>query len=163
MQVFKTFLKVLRKHLGIATLYVVLFMAVGAAMTLMDDSRQMFEQTRLDICVFDEDGTPESKALCALIGQKHNLVTLENNDDVILDALYYERVNSVLTIKRGYGENLAAGDTEGLLESRHFHESYTSSSFSTNMSARCVRLSQAAILLRMPSHMQRRHLQRKYP
>ena len=125
MQVFKTFLKVLRKHLGIAALYIVLFLAVGAAMTLMDDSRQMFEQTRLDICVFDEDGTPESKALCALIGQKHNLVTLEKNDDVILDALYYERVNYVLTIKRGYGEKLAAGDTEGLLESRHFHESYS--------------------------------------
>ena len=161
MQVFKTFLKVLRKHLGIAALYVVLFMAVGAAMTLMDDSRQMFEQTRLDICVFDEDGTPESKALCALIGQKHDLVTLEKNDDVILDALYYERVNYVLTIKRGYGEKLAAGDTEAGISTRAIPRS-TPSSSSTNMSVRCVRLSRAAIPLRMPSHMQRRHLQRKY-
>ena len=125
MQVFKTFLKVLRKHMFSAVIYVVLFLAVGVAMTVMDDTKKNFEQTKLALCVFDEDNSPESRALCELLGQKHDLVTLENDKDTILDALYYVRVDYVLTIRSGYAEKLAAGKTDGLFESRHLHESYS--------------------------------------
>lgn len=124
MQVFKTFFKVLRKHFPVAVIYITVFLAVGVVMTFMNDSRALFEQTRLNVCLFDEDNTPASRALCGLIGKKHTVVTLENDTDTILDALYYDRVNYVLTVRRGYAEKLAAGQTEGLFESRHMHDSY---------------------------------------
>ena len=125
MQVFKTFLKVLWKHLPVAFTYVVLFMLVGIAMTVMDDSHAAFEQTKLNICLFDEDDTPASRALCTLIGEKNCLVETENDTDKLLDALYYERVDYVLTIKSGYAEKLASGQTDALFESLHLHDSYS--------------------------------------
>ena len=124
MQVFKTFFKVLRKHLPVAFIYIAIFLAVGVAMTFMDNSNAVFEETRLNVCLFDEDDTPASRALCELIAQKHKIVTLKNDEDTILDALYYDRADFVLTIRSGYAEKLAAGQTDGLFESRHLHESY---------------------------------------
>lgn len=124
MQVFKTFFKVMQKHLSVASIYIIVFALVGMTMAGMDHQQAVFADKKLDICVFDADGTAESRALCELIAKKHNIVTLENDSDVILDALYYERADYVLTVSKGYAEKLAAGETDGLLESRHLHESY---------------------------------------
>lgn len=94
-------------------------------MAVSNFSSSMFEQTALNICVFDEDNTAESRALIDFISKKNNIVELENDRDTILDALYYERANYVLTIKKGYADNLAAGSTDGLFENMKLHDSYS--------------------------------------
>lgn len=124
MRVFKTFLKVLSKKLHSAIIYFVVFMAIGIVMTYNNDYH-MFEQTKLKICIFDEDDTPESKLLCDFIAADNTIVELENDRDVLIDALYYERANFILTIRKGYAENLTAGNTQDLFESQHMHDSYS--------------------------------------
>ncbi|MBQ3939772.1 MAG: ABC transporter permease [Oscillospiraceae bacterium] len=126
MPVFKAYLKVLRRKAPVAMIYLLVFLAISVAMTLSSDSTaEKFEDTKMNICIFDEDGTDASRALCDLIGNRHHLVTLENTRDTLLDALYYERVSFVLTVRKGYAEKLAAQQTDGLFESLHLHDSYS--------------------------------------
>ena len=125
MQVFNTYMKVLKSKLPLTIVYVAVFLAIFIAMTAADNSSTMFERVEMNVCVFDEDDTPESHALCELIADKNNIVELENDRDVIIDALYYERANYILTIKKGYAEQLAAGGIDDLFESFHMHDSYS--------------------------------------
>lgn len=125
MQVFNAFMKVLKKHIGAAMLWVVIFLIISFTVANNADVGKLkFESTKMDICVFDEDNTEASKALTEFLGKKHNIVTVENDKDHILDALYYGRADYIMTIKSGYGQKLAAGDTEELFTSYHVHDSY---------------------------------------
>lgn len=119
-------MKILQKRLGVAMIWVVVFLFISVIVSNTAEDNNAFADTKLDVCVFDEDGTEASKALAEFIGTKHNIITLNNNKDDILDALYYETADYVLTIKEGYAEKLAAGDTEGLFSNYHVHDSYSS-------------------------------------
>lgn len=125
MQVFNAFMKVLRKRIGTAMIWVVIFLIIS--FTIANNAgtgKPKFESTKMDICVFDEDNTEASKALTEFLGKKHNIVTVENDKDHILDALYYGRADYIMTIKEGYEQKLAAGDIEELFTSYHVHDSY---------------------------------------
>lgn len=124
MQVFKAFFKVLRTKLPTAMIYVSIFLIISIIMTDTSASENKFEASRLRVCVFDEDETEASRALTEYIGKNHDLVKIEDNEDEILDALYYGRAGYVLTIKEGYEEKLAHGDTEELFTNYHVHDSY---------------------------------------
>ncbi|MBO5447694.1 MAG: ABC transporter permease [Ruminococcus sp.] len=125
MQVFNAFMKVLRKRIGTAMIWVVIFLIISFTIANNADTGKLkFESTKMDICVFDEDNTEASKALTEFLGKKHNIVTVENDKDHILDALYYGRADYIMTIKEGYEQKLAAGDTEELFTSYHVHDSY---------------------------------------
>lgn len=118
-------MKVLKKHLGAAMIWVVIFLIISFTVANNADVGKLkFESTKMDICVFDEDNTEASKALTEFLGKKHNIVTIENDKDHILDALYYGRADYIMTIKEGYGQKLAAGDTEDLFTSYHVHDTY---------------------------------------
>ncbi len=125
MQVFNAFMKILKRKMFIALIYAVVFIAVALAITFSDNTTSMFEQTRLNVCLFDEDNTAESRALCDLIAERNDIRELANDRDTIIDALYYERVDYVLTIKSGYANKLANGNTDALFESMNLHDSYS--------------------------------------
>ncbi|MCH5192598.1 MAG: ABC transporter permease [Oscillospiraceae bacterium] len=125
MQVFKTFMKIIRSKMGVAMIYVGVFLGISIPMATSSTSSEMFaQQTKIDICIFDEDNTSESRALTDLIGQRQNIVQLENDRDAVIDALYYARANYVLIINEGYAEKLASGDTDELFGNYHMHDSY---------------------------------------
>lgn len=118
-------MKVLRKRIGVAMIWVVIFLIISFTVANNADVGKLkFESTKMDICVFDEDNTEASKALTKFLGKKHNIVTVENDKDHILDALYYGRADYIMTIKSGYEQKLAAGDIEELFTSYHVHDSY---------------------------------------
>lgn len=125
MQVFKTFMKVLKKHLGIVCIYIGIFFAISIPMSKVSRGTEAFRPSRIDICIFDEDDTPESRALIDHILSRNDRVELKNDEDVIMDALYYCTADYVLTINKGYAEKLAAGEMEDLFTSSHMHDSYS--------------------------------------
>ena len=127
MQVFKVFFKVLWKgHKVPIIIYTIIFLVLAFMFAYMgSDGEKMFEQTELNICFFDEDNSEESRSLIDFIGENNNVVSLENDNDVIIDALYYKRVDCVLIIKNGYSENLASGNTDKLFEMRKMHSGYS--------------------------------------
>lgn len=125
MQVFKAMIKVMRKRLPSALIYIIVFVVISIIVTNASTKDNKFEVTKLDICVFDEDDTPESRALTDFIGKTNDIVEIENDRDTIIDALYYKRINYALIINKGYAERLAAGDTADLFGSYHIDENYS--------------------------------------
>ncbi|MBR1764984.1 MAG: ABC transporter permease [Ruminococcus sp.] len=124
MKVFELFFRVLKKHLVTTIIYIVVFLFISVQFVKNEDKQLSFEETKLDIVVFDEDDTDASRSLKEFIGKKHDLGELDRRDDAILDALYYEEYDAAIVIKKGYSEALAAGRTGGLFESYHVHDSY---------------------------------------
>ena len=103
MQVFNAFLKVLRKKMPVAMIWIIIFLIISIIFVKTNNSTFTFEEKRFSICVLDEDQTPESKALTAFLGERHELISLPAEDEEeILDALYYERADYVMTIPTGY-------------------------------------------------------------
>lgn len=124
MQVFNVFFKVLKKKMPVSLIYIIVFVSIAIPMSKIGSKDSTFKASKLDVCVFDEDGTTESAALTELIGKKHKLVEVENNKDAITDALYYESADYILIINKGYSEKLSAGETDGLFSTYHMHDSY---------------------------------------
>lgn len=122
MQVFNAFMKVLKKKLPVALIYVIVFLSIAIPMSKSGSAANTFEATSLNICIFDEDNTEESRALSEFLGINHKLVELKNDRDTIMDALYYERADYVLIIHQGYAERLNTGDD--LFSSCHMADSY---------------------------------------
>ena len=125
MQVFNVYMKVLKKKLSTAFIYLAVFLTLAVFMpSTAGGGAGEFSKTRLDICVFDEDDSPESRALVEHLKKEHKLVALEKDKDVITDALYYGRADYVMSIKEGYGSALGQGETDGLFENYHMHDGY---------------------------------------
>ena len=125
MQVFNTFIKIIKSKLPVAMIYIGVFLGIAMPMSMFGTAPDMFAQTRIKICIFDEDNTAESRSLTDFITQKHDVVSLENDRDAIIDALYYEHTDYVLIINEGYAEKLTSGDTENIFGSYHMHYSYS--------------------------------------
>ena len=115
----------MKSKIVVVIIYIVIFIAISLGMTLSDNSSTSFEQTSLNVCVFDEDDSSASHALIDAISQRNKIVEIENDRDVLIDALYYERANYVLTIKKGFEEKLVSGDTNETLESMHLDDTYS--------------------------------------
>ena len=125
MQVFKAMFKVIKKRLPSAMAYIIVFIVISvfAASTSSKDNK--FEVTKLKICIFDEDDTPESRELSDFIAKNNDIVEIENDRDVIIDSLYYKRADYVLIINEGYAERLRAGDTADVFGSYCLDESFS--------------------------------------
>ena len=125
MQVFKAMLKVMKKRLPSAMIYVVVFIVVSVIVSSAATKDNSFEASRLRICIFDEDNTQESHALAEFIGKRNDIVEIENDRDAIIDALYYQWANYALIINKGYAEKIAAGDTSDLFGSYCLDERFS--------------------------------------
>ena len=124
MQVFKAFLRILRKKLPTAMIWVVVFLIIAVGVTTNNSSPFSFTENQFNICVFDEDQTPESQALVAYLGKHHNLVSVKQEQDTILDMLYDGRIDYAMTIAKGYAENLQAGKTDTLFTHYYLDDRY---------------------------------------
>ncbi len=125
MQVFKAYLKITKKNLPMVFMYVGLFFILLTFFVGSNSEDSSFEAKRLCVSVIDMDNSPASAALTEFIGKNHDLVEIENDKDKILDALYYTRTDYVLTIKEGYADKIATGETSGLFTNCKIPDSYT--------------------------------------
>lgn len=127
MQVFKTFFKIAKKKIPSAMIYIIVFIVINAIVSAQLSSEEnSYSNTRLTVCVIDEDNTSASRALTEYIGERHELSDISTDEDTILEGLYYGRIDYVLTIKSGYSENLSKGVTEGLFTNNQVPGSFTS-------------------------------------
>ncbi len=133
MQVFKTFLKVLKKNMGVSMIYIIIFMVIAYMMSTASSDKKEYEASKLDVGIIDMDNSDESKALSDYISDNHNLVEIENDKDEMLDSLYYRTVDVIITINEGYSEKLAGGETDGLITSRSIEGTYSESYFENQL------------------------------
>ena len=134
MQVFKAFLRILRKKLLTAMIWVVVFLIIAVGVTTNNSSPFSFTENQFNICVFDEDQTPESQALVSYLGKHHNLVSVKQEQNTILDMLYDERIDYAMTIAKGYAENLQAGKTDTLFTHYYLDDRYANTLLDSTLS-----------------------------
>lgn len=125
MQVFKLFMKVLKKNLPVVFIYIGIFLVIAVIMSKNSTTDNSFKEVKLDVSIIDDDNSQASKALTDFIESKHNIISIENNKDKILDAMFYSRVDYVLTIKSGYEEKIKSGNTTELFTNFRVHDSYS--------------------------------------
>lgn len=108
MQVFKAFMKTAYKSFPSIMLYFIIFTALALLMAFAytDTSSSSFKSVELNIGIVDNDNSYASAALIEYLDSMHELHTLENQKDVLLDRLFYRDVEYILVIPEHFEENL---------------------------------------------------------
>lgn len=112
MQVFKCFFKIVKKNAVGMGIYFGVFLLLSVFMSQFtaDTQKVQYEDARLSIAVIDRDGSEASRALTEYMGNRHDLVELNDEKEEIQDALFARLVEYVLIIPEGFGEGLASED-----------------------------------------------------
>ena len=118
MQAFNGYLKVLKKNLGGAFIYIVIFMVITVCFSNVseDPVNTAFAMEKLDIAVIDRDNTELSKGFKDYLGTIHNLVEIDDDKEALQDNLFYRNVSYILFIPQGYSDQLTKGNIDHLVE-----------------------------------------------
>ena len=127
MQVFKVFLKILSKRIATPIIYISVFLAISIIMATQSNDITQYTDKKLDINVIDLDNSDASHSLIDFLSENHNVKEIEYDHDKILDDIYYQNTDYVLTINKDYSQKLEQGETEGLLSNYQIPGSYASS------------------------------------
>lgn len=128
MQVSKAFFKSLRKFLPINLMYFVIFCVIALAATNVntDSEASVFKTASLEIGFIDKDCSAASEALCAYLKTLHTLTPLADNEETLLDGLFYRTIDYILILPDGFEKNLLSGADENLYETVQIPGVYSS-------------------------------------
>lgn len=133
MQVFKLAFKILKKNLG----SVILFFGIFFVMVLLIssvNSEDPITTTKLKVAIRDLDNTTASQSFVEWLGEEHEIVEADFEDeDALLAKLYYHEITYAITIDEGFFEKLQNGQTEGLFTVSKLPTSYTSELFESQL------------------------------
>lgn len=124
MTVFKSYFKILKKSIGIIILYTVIFLSFGIIAT-SSSSSSGFVASKPDVVVNNNDNTKLTDSLVKYIEKNANVVVVDGNID---DALFYQIIDEVVTIKENYTNDLLDGKNVSL-ETRSLPTSGSASYF----------------------------------
>lgn len=133
MTVFNAFMKVVLKRLRTSMIYIVIFVSICVGLAINSKPADSFTDYTLDISINDLDDTPASRAIAEYIADNHNVVETITDKDDILDSLFYLKTDIVLTINKGYSENLAKGQTDELFSAYRIPDSYYAELFDSQI------------------------------
>lgn len=146
MNVFKAYIKLIPSFCPSILLYGMLF-AFLLLMTVnssdeMSINASDFGDFSVSAAIFDEDNSPESKALVKFIEESPNVTVMEVKPENLQDNLFYRRINYALTVNKGYGEGLRSGNTKGIMFSEVISNSTSAAFFDSMLSSyvSCVSL-----------------------
>ena len=78
---------------------------------------KQFQVSSVNLCIFDEDQSTASAALSDYLSSLHHIVSLNSSDrDTLQDNMYYYQIDYVLTIPKGFEQNLTSQSIENLVE-----------------------------------------------
>ncbi|BBF42904.1 hypothetical protein lbkm_1590 [Lachnospiraceae bacterium KM106-2] len=115
MQIFKLFYKIAKKERGTILLYtgisLLLFMINANYSYTASDQ---FKESKSTIAIIDRDQTELSKGIQRHFKKTQNVTSLKDQKEAFQDALYYEAVDYILIIPKGYEKEITAGKNSKL-------------------------------------------------
>lgn len=113
MQVFKTYFKILKKHLTPILIYGAIFLGITILTTssYRNEEAGQFKLKKVPTLVINEDG--QSEFIDGFLKYMEKYVTyveVENNENAKKDALFYRKVEYIMTIPKGFTESFLAGE-----------------------------------------------------
>ncbi len=111
MTVFKGYLKIIRKNLGVIFTYTAIFLAISILITelMPEKQRESFQAEKLNITIVDEDSSALSKGLTEYLSEICNVTETDMNKEELTRKLYARSTEYILRIPEGYGENFLDG------------------------------------------------------
>lgn len=101
MQVFNTFFKITKKQISSFITYFIIFIVLLCVMSSIGTGNNAYTESRLSVAIFNDDTSAKAQYLTEYLTEKHDIVTVENDDETIRDYLYYEILDYVLYIGDG--------------------------------------------------------------
>lgn len=137
MPVFKVCLKIFNKNKGVMMIYIIAFVFVS--MIVMNISKksetaQTYSDTKVNIAIISDEETQFTKGLETSLSSISNIVTLEDDQEAIQDALYFRAVNMIVRIPEGFTQsfftstqmpletNTIPGSTESVQVTLHLNQ-----------------------------------------
>jgi ABC-2 type transport system permease protein len=122
MQVFKAYFRIVKKNLPMLMLYMIIFMAVAIGTTSSNQSRGIsnFTDVKSRIALINEDIESDfSEGLADYIRKNAQVFDFDNDDEEGLrDALFFEKIQYILRIPKGFSEDFMNGKESRLEETR---------------------------------------------
>ena len=111
--VFKGFMTLLKQHIGFICMYFCIFLCIALATVHLGRSGTMenFEALKLDLAIVDEDNSELSREMIDYLKEIHDVTVTEADNSELYERLYYEGINSVLCLKKGFAEKAEAGES----------------------------------------------------
>ncbi|RDU22829.1 ABC transporter permease [Anaerosacchariphilus polymeriproducens] len=117
MQVYRAFLKILKKNLPAVSIYFFIFMGLTIAFSRSgnENSKTQFEQEKLTLCIINQDDGGLGKDLKDYLSTLHKLKNIKNDKETLQDALYNRQVDYILYIPNDFTEKMNQGITSEVL------------------------------------------------
>ncbi len=135
MQVFETFMKILRRHILPAAIYIILFTLLGLNMINQGSQQATFKKVKQRITIADNDDSPESRAFVSVLEKNYNIVKISAEKDKLIDAIFYQDIDGAVIIHEDFGEKFSSGDTEHILSCYTDQSSFTGSYLRSEVSS----------------------------
>lgn len=118
MQVYKCFMKILKKRAGSIVMYMGIFIVLCVLTSSQgtESEEVKFEASQYQLAVFDQDQSQVSQGLADYLAEQNTLVSLQDEPEVIQDEIYNRNIHCVLRIQRGFGKAAAQGKGSGMIE-----------------------------------------------
>lgn len=102
MQVFNTFFKIVKKQLPSFIIYFGIFGVLIVFMSSMGTGNNAYKESRMDIAIFNNDGSAKAYYLEQYLSEIHDVMMIEDDEETIQDYLYFQVLDYVLYIDEGF-------------------------------------------------------------
>lgn len=106
MTVFKGYMKILKKNIGLVMIYLVIFFSIAMALqaTARKEHLEDFQKTSVDIAVADQDNSILSHALTDYLKTIHNVSEISSDPAIMQEELYYRNAEYIVQIPGNFYE-----------------------------------------------------------
>lgn len=111
MTVFKGYLLMAKKNLGVIIMYFTIFLVLAIIMNMSASktSVENFSSEKLNLSVVDMDESELSKLVVAYLQEKHYATLVKDDSSELQEELYYEKTDVVIRIKGNFEKDTLAG------------------------------------------------------
>ena len=113
MTVFKCYMKIIKKNVGMILMYFVIFAVISIAMFYVstgDNANGKFTSSKLNTGIVDNDKSNVSEKLAEYLSKLHNADMLEYDISVLQEEMYYNKYDIIIQIPEGFSEKFLSGD-----------------------------------------------------
>lgn len=128
MTVFKTYLKILRKNLVMVLVFSIMLVIFGGLRMSSEDKSLSFNAVKPDVLIVNKDEEKGiTKGFIKYIKANSNIQKIANNEDARNDALFYNEVDYIIYIPKGFNEDFMNGNIEKIevKKGNNFNGSYS--------------------------------------
>lgn len=106
MTVFKGYMKILKKNIGLVMIYLVIFFSVAMVLqaAVRKEHLEDFQKTSVDIAVANQDDSILSHSLTDYLKTIHNVSEISSDPSVMQEELYYRNAEYIVQIPENFYE-----------------------------------------------------------